>query len=95
VHAHNTLTALEVVSAWCALEVFLVSIVVALLQIEQVAKMLVGANCDALGVVYVHSDLRRAHVRTLHTYIVHIADLAVQLQYLPPTQVCVVYVHMI
>lgn len=36
-------------NAWSALDVFIISIVAALLQIQQFAQFIVGGRCDATG----------------------------------------------
>jgi hypothetical protein len=42
---------LEVLHAWCALDVFCVSIIAALLEIQQFAAFIVGDACDSVNVV--------------------------------------------
>eukprot|EP01060_Flectonema_neradi_P001822 TRINITY_DN1112_c1_g4_i1.p1 TRINITY_DN1112_c1_g4~~TRINITY_DN1112_c1_g4_i1.p1 ORF type:complete len:1273 (+),score=202.02 TRINITY_DN1112_c1_g4_i1:245-4063(+) len=39
----------EVISAWCALEVFVVVLIAALLEISKLAQFLIGSNCDAIN----------------------------------------------
>ena len=39
----------EVISAWCALEVFVVVLIAALLEISKLAQFLIGGNCDAIN----------------------------------------------